>query len=580
MKQTFLQLLNFLRSHILRLWGCGMVYKNLMRDAILRFYKQHLEKPLKPYLKPLMAKLDPWKQWYAGLSPVTQTWMCRGWVALKIVLSILLVVWIVYSLWPESPHKRNAPTVEITQVRVSSLREKAVVIGNLVANQAVVLRPQVPGQITEILFKGGQTVDKDQALIKIDDRTYLASLKEAESQLKTAQAEFDRMEKLTSNNAFAPLKAKEQAEAKLKQAEANFELRKFQMDSTVIRAPFEGVVGLKDEHLSVGAFIDQKQDLVSVVDVDPIRVKFSVPSHIALKMRVGQKVKIQVDSLGSATIIAEIDSIDARVSSGTNTLLMQAVADNPHGLLKPGLFGRVFIEAGTRDGALVVPETCVDLMGEESFVYRVMSLKTKNGDTVIYAAKTPVATGLRENDSIEIVSGLKEGDLIISTGHMKLGGIDRTIVRVVNADEYPDLTRNFIDLTKPQETSAPAGPSKMANPPKAQAAEEDEDLDDADDEEIEDVPLFTSKRVHVHTVTKSYVDNQSDQAAKSDLETKNIHQRAHSAEESRVDKSEDSDASQAEGDPVKPQTDRKTKRDALDGRASDQETEADEEVGR
>lgn len=490
------------KARILPVWAKIKSFVHTYREIGCHYYQKHLARFCNPIFKPLLRPFRPFITKYQAMSS-----RAKKVVGVGVLLGVIVLI--IKSFTGETPLPRKSPSVEIGGVRVAALREKATVIGNLTANQSVVLRAQVAGQITAIHFKGGQAVDKDQPLIQLDDRTYAASLKEAEAQLKTAQAEYERMNKLTSNNnAFAPLKAKEQAEAKLKQAEANYELRKFQMDNTIIRAPFEGIVGLKDENLSVGTVIDQRQDLVSIVDVDPIRVKFSVPSHIALKMQLGQKVNIQVGSLGARTFPAEIDSIDARVNPGTNTLTMQAVADNPHGILKPGLFGRVYIEAGTKDNALVVPEVAVDMLAEESYVYRVVALKTRTKEIVTLAVKTQVTRGLRDNAAIEIASGLKEGDLVITTGHMKLGGIDRAVVRVVNEEEYPELLGNIVDVSKPKAAEVPPPPTdeqttehkkekKLKKKSKKKPVTDDEDdWDDPEDEEIEDIPLLTHQQIH------------------------------------------------------------------------------------
>lgn len=399
--------------------------------------------------------------------------------------------------------ERPFPTVEIAKVRKAALSEQATVIGTLEANQLVVLRAQVSGTIEEIHFEGGKTVEKDAPLITLDDKIYKANMLDAEAQLKTAKADFDRVKKLAKNNAFASQKTKEQAEAKFHQADAKYQVSKHQLESTVIRAPFSGTVGLRQEVISVGTLVDQRQELLRIVDVDPIRIRFAVPARIAAKLHTDQNVEFAIDGQEKNKIKAKIESIDAQVSKATNSLSMYATAPNPHGVLRPGLFGRVFLSAGTREGVIVVPEVAVDLAGDEKFIYRVVPLVT-NGKKRYLAEKVTVVTGIRSGSDIEIISGLRPDDHIIVVGNMKFAGLPRAYASVINEEDFPELVKQTIDVDainrkREAQANAPHNEDKKAtseakektdkaDTPSRTHDEDDEDEDDDEDEEDDSAP--------------------------------------------------------------------------------------------
>ncbi|USO01151.1 MAG: efflux RND transporter periplasmic adaptor subunit [Alphaproteobacteria bacterium] len=427
-----------------------------------------------------------------------------------------------YVLGVHTQKSGRSVTVEVTKVRTAGLYEKATVIGSLEANQLVVLRAQVTGTISEIHFQGGDSVAKDSPLITIEDRVYKANLLDAEAQFKTAKADFERIEKLSQQNTYASQKSREQAEAKYRQAESRYEVSKHQLENTVIRAPFDGTVGLRQETLSVGALVDQRQELLRIVDVDPIRIRFAVPASIAMKLHKGQSVQFNVDGQGDKKMTATIDSIDAQVNKATNSLSMYAVASNAHGILRPGLFGRVFLEAGTRPGALVIPEVAVDMSAEESFVYKVVPL-LQGGKLGYLAEKVTVRTGIREGSDIEILSGLGPEDHVVTVGSMKFGGIPHARADVVNADDYPDLQKQTVDYDalvrknadkKKAQEEVLAGKKVSESSPEPAKKETqtttdsgnkifDEDEDDDDDEDDDEDVLQKHQDAHAESSDSS-----------------------------------------------------------------------------
>lgn len=181
---------------------------------------------------------------------------------------------------------------------------------------------------------------------------------------------------------------------------------------------------------------------------------------------------------------------------------MYATAANPHGILRPGLFGRVTLAAGTREGAIVVPEVAVDQTADEKFVYRIVPIVTK-GQKKYLAEKVIVTTGLRNGAEIEIASGLRADDYVIVVGAQKFAGHPRAYANPVNVSDFPDLEKQLVDVDEivrkqKEKTEQAEQQLKDAKPEPSEASadekseEEDEEYEDEeedeDDTDEEDTP--------------------------------------------------------------------------------------------
>jgi membrane fusion protein (multidrug efflux system) len=308
-------------------------------------------------------------------------------------------------------------SVEVAEVRRGSIVRRITVVGTLIANQSVELHSEVEGKISEINFEGGERVNKGDPIIQIDDRLFKARSKEAEAVLTQAKSEYERQLTLAQKNVGAA-KNKERAYADYLQAQARFEQAQFQLDNTVIRAPFDGYVSLKN--VSVGAFVDPRTELMSVIDLDPMNIDFSLPGTYLKYVSAGQNLTVTVDGFGSTPIQAKIASIDSKVDPTAHSIAVRAAIPNPRGKFKPGLIGRISIVVGSKDNALLVPEQAVSSKGEgEEFVYQVIEAPPQyNTDYVVI--KTQVTTGLSEGGVTEIVRPLKEGDMVVTVGQSKI----------------------------------------------------------------------------------------------------------------------------------------------------------------
>lgn len=297
--------------------------------------------------------------------------------------------------------------VEVEKVRVGSLTRTITAVGTLAANQSVTVRPQVHGLISKIYVKGGEEVKEGDPIFAIDDRTYKADLQQAEAKLALAKAEYDRVDKLAKSN-FASAKTREKAVADLKVAEANVASTQTLLERTIVYAPFEGIVGL--HQLSTGSPVNEQTDILTLVDVDPIKVSFRIPGNYIRFISVNQAVSIKVDGF-EKIFQGLIEGIDSIVDEAGHSIAVKASMPNKKGLLKPGLFARVDIVVGSKDNAIIVPEQAIEISGDDQYIYKVV-------DGIAF--RVPVVTGIREGENIEVVRGLHPDDIIITVGQIKI----------------------------------------------------------------------------------------------------------------------------------------------------------------
>lgn len=340
--------------------------------------------------------------------------------------------------------KRAGPDsvrVEVDKVRRGSLTREMTVVGTLEADHFVTIKAQIRGLVSKVHIVGGENVQKGDLLFELDDRTYSAQLKEAQALLTLAESAFEREKKLSEKN-FGTAKKLDEARAQFLKTQAGVEKAQKDLDDTKIRAPFDGIVGL--HHISEGTPITADLDLISITDMDPMKVNFKMPSKFIPHLNVGQRIKVSVDSYPDQEFPGEIEAIDAQIDTGAQSIAIQAAIPNKKNLLKPGMFVRVKVIVGSQDNSLIVPEEAIVSVADQNYVWKVIEHPEHPGIYVVF--RVQVLTGIQEKDRMEITKNLREGDIIVTVGHQKV------------ADGVPvSFDLRSIDIAPPEEetTAAP-----------------------------------------------------------------------------------------------------------------------------
>lgn len=299
----------------------------------------------------------------------------------------------------------GGPAVPVTATVLKSERLDNTITssGNVLANEEVDIRSEVQGKIRRISFKEGGKVKKGDLLVKIDDAELQARSLQAQSRRKLAEDNEYRMRMQLKIEAVSQ-REYDQALNELNLAKAESQLLRAQLDKTELRAPFGGVVGLKQ--VSEGAFVSSSTLITTLQEIDPVKVDFTVPGKYAGYIRAGQAVDFTIQG-ADARHQGKVYAVDPRIDPESRTLRLRAMCPNPDGRILPGSFATIEMPLQTVEAALLIPAPALsaDGRGTKVFLY-------KGGK----AEPRPVQAGMRTDSSIQIIGGLAVGDTVITSG--------------------------------------------------------------------------------------------------------------------------------------------------------------------
>jgi membrane fusion protein (multidrug efflux system) len=299
-------------------------------------------------------------------------------------------------------------TVEVAKVTTATVQEDVDAVGNLRSNEAVVVRPEISGRIERLNFTEGAPVQKGQIIVALDDAVPAAELAQAKANLALAESNYQRTQELEKQK-FVSATAKDQALNGLRVAQANVQLAEARLAKTKIVAPFAGVIGIRQ--ISVGDYVKEGQDLVTLEDISALKVDFRVPEQLLAALRPGQAVEMGSDALPGRKYLATVDAIDPLVDQAGRAVLLRARLRNSDGQLRPGMFVRTRLIVSQRQNALTVPEEALVPVGSDQYVYRVA-----DGT----AQRVKIRAGVRRAGTVEVLEGLAPGDTVVTAGQLKL----------------------------------------------------------------------------------------------------------------------------------------------------------------
>lgn len=341
--------------------------------------------------------------------------MTKSWVTLVLVAALAAGggFWLGRPASPgEPPPKAGAgkPAVGVVVAQVQDAQWPRYVqaVGSLRADESVVIKPEVAGRIVALPFNEGAAVKRGDVLLRLDDAVLAAERQQAAANLALARSRHQRS-LLLAHDRFISAQAADETAANLKAAQATHALATARLARAVVRAPFDGRIGLR--RAAVGDYIKEGSEVVVLEKRDVLKVDFSVPESASLSIRPGHALQFQLDALPGRDFAGKVIAVDAAVTTTGRALAIRAQVDNAGGELLPGMFARVQLLLGEAQTVRVVPETALWVSGGAQTVFRVM-----NGKAVL----TPVTPGLRQPGLVEIVHGLNSGDTVVIDGQLKL----------------------------------------------------------------------------------------------------------------------------------------------------------------
>jgi len=291
------------------------------------------------------------------------------------------------------------------------------VIGTMVAVQGVTISADLPGTVDHITFESGKWVKEGEVLVELDTRQEKAQLANVEAQRDLAHINFDRMDQLVKQGVLAKTEF-DNATAQQKATDAQVGEIRATIARKTIRAPFSGILGLRQANL--GQYLAAGQPIVPLQSLDPIYVNFGVPQQVVAKASVGRTLRVTSDELGVKQFTGKITAIDSVVDESTRNVQVQATLSNPGGKLHPGMFVQVAVVTGTDRAVISLPATAINYAPYGDSVYIVSDLKDPKGNTYRGVRQQFVKVEGSRGDQVAIVSGLNPGDEVVSSGVFKL----------------------------------------------------------------------------------------------------------------------------------------------------------------
>lgn len=302
---------------------------------------------------------------------------------------------------------KKALNVNARIIKPQLLTDEILISGSLLPDEEVDLSFETSGKIVEINFEEGSKVNKGQLLAKVNDRQLQAQLQRLVGQLKLAEDRVFRQNALLERDAVSK-EAYEQVKTELSTLNADIEIVKANIALTELRAPFEGVIGLRQ--VSVGSYASPTSIIAKLTKVSPLKIEFGVPERYANQVKKGTNLTFSMPGELN-TFNAKVYATEASVAQATRTLSIRALYPNSNGAILPGRYASIQLKKDEIQNALAVPsEAIVPEMGKDKvFAYR-------SGK----AEPVEVTTGIRTEEQVQILKGLQVGDTIIISGTLQL----------------------------------------------------------------------------------------------------------------------------------------------------------------
>lgn len=289
-------------------------------------------------------------------------------------------------------------------------------IGTVVAVNGVTVSADLPGVVEQIGFESGQSVGRGAVLARLDASQEKAQLAAAEAALELARLELERKKSLVAKNAI-PQALYDQVAAEHAQAQARVGEIRAAIDRKTIRAPFAGILGIRQVNL--GQYLAPGAPIVSLQSLQPVYVEFSVPQHESGRVQPGATVVATAEGLG-AVERGRVAALDSVVDEATRNVRVQAVFQNGDRRLRPGMFVEARVEQGVSTRAITLPASAISYAPFGDSVYIVEEVKGPDGSSYTGVRQQFVKLGATRGDQVAVLSGVKPGEQVVTSGAFKL----------------------------------------------------------------------------------------------------------------------------------------------------------------
>ncbi|MGD9081994.1 MAG: efflux RND transporter periplasmic adaptor subunit [Desulfobacterales bacterium] len=312
-------------------------------------------------------------------------------------------------------------------------------VGSLEAVQGVVVTSELTGKVVHIAFEPGTMVNAGELLVQQDTSVELAQLRAAEAEVALAKINFERTKKLVANKTVSQSDF-DNADAQFKQALAQADNIRAVIAKKTIRAPFAGRLGIR--LVNLGQTLNEGDEIVSLQSLDPIYVNFLLPQQRLAQVYPGLAIRLTNDAFPIQVISGKITAISPQVDATTRNIRMQATVENPADLLRPGMYVNVSVVLPERIEVLTIPATSVLYApyGDSVFVVEKEKDDSNKSSGLVLNQKF-VRLGEKRGDYISVISGLKQGETVVSTGVFKLRNGQAVIIDNTLSPEFKQMPK-------------------------------------------------------------------------------------------------------------------------------------------
>jgi membrane fusion protein (multidrug efflux system) len=290
-------------------------------------------------------------------------------------------------------------------------------IGTMAAVQGVTVSADLPGIVDRIAFDSGRAVRAGDVLVQLDTRQEQAQLVAVEAQRDLARVDFQRMQGLLNERVISRAEY-DRATAEQRQTEARVDEIRAAIERKTIRAPFAGILGIRQVNL--GQYLSAGDPVVSLQSLSPIYVNFGVPQQSVGQIGTGRQVRITSQDLGDIAFTGRVTAIDSVVDEATRNVQVQATLVNADGKLRPGMFVQTEVVVGESRAVIALPASAISYAPYGDSVFVVDDLKGPNGEAYRGVRQQFVKVDGARGDQVAVVSGIKPGDEVVTSGVFKL----------------------------------------------------------------------------------------------------------------------------------------------------------------
>jgi multidrug efflux system membrane fusion protein len=313
---------------------------------------------------------------------------------------------------------RPPPTlVSVAEVKSEVLPHLLAGIGDVVAVHQVDVTTEVSGRVTKIMFEPGTHVKAGEPLVQLFDDPDRGDLASYQAQARGAELALERAKALAIRE-YGPQATVDQNQAIYDQALAGIAKTQAIISQKLIKAPFEGELGVR--HVELGQFINAGAQIVTLTNLSQVYANFTATEKNRALLQTGQTVRVVVDAYPGRTFEGKITTIEPQISTDTRNVSLQATLDNSDHALKPGMFATTTVVLPPQPPVLTVPETAADYTLYGDSVFLITETKDSDGNTKLAAVRTFVKTGERVNGRVVITGAVKPGDKVVAVGQLKL----------------------------------------------------------------------------------------------------------------------------------------------------------------